>query len=158
MMNLELKATKEFGAIVELLESMEEQIETEISKFQEEYAQKYKLDITHDILNYATDYLKLKFTSIIKDALKNFDWFTIFIDCTEIDLNMNEIEAILSQTSRDLKDSIPDGSSSDDIQIILKKYLRKVICKVPTKWKTSIIQELLKRFEDSLNQLGVVVF
>ncbi|HUX99331.1 MAG TPA: hypothetical protein VMV49_07220 [Candidatus Deferrimicrobium sp.] len=154
---MELKATKEYGAIRNLLESIEEQIENEIGKLRKEISEKYKLDIIKKILNFATDVVRSKINLIIKDAISNFDWFNIYIDCAEIDLNMNEIEAIISRVSREMKDIIPNESAPEDIEIILKKYIRKVICKVPTKWTTPVVLQFLKRFEEALNQLSVVI-
>ena len=58
---MELNATKEYSDIIKVLESLDEKIDTEIEKFREDFTQKYSLEITRDILQYATDFLKMKF-------------------------------------------------------------------------------------------------
>jgi hypothetical protein len=70
---------------------------------------------------------------------------------------MNEIEAIISRVTREMKDALPAESSPEDIQVYLKKYVRKVLCKIPTKWTTPVALQFLKRFEETLNQLGIIV-
>lgn len=152
---MELNATKEYSDIIKVLESLDEKIDTEIEKFREDFTQKYSLEITRDILQYATDFLKMKFHLLLKDTIKDFSWFNVIIDCTAINLNMNEIEAILSQVQLKMKDSIP--KESEDFQIILKKYLRKVICKFPTKWTEPVVQKFLKKVAETLTQLGIVI-
>ncbi|NVM54851.1 MAG: hypothetical protein HWN66_14200 [Candidatus Helarchaeota archaeon] len=154
---MDLKVTREYSEIIDLLETLEENIESEIGLMQEEFKQKYSLDITHEILQYATDLVKMRTTFLIKDMIKDFDWFNIIIDSTEIDLNMNEIEALISRVSRQIKDSIPKDADPEDIQVILKKYLRKIICRIPSKWTESVVQIFLKQFEETLNQLGVTI-
>ena len=154
---MELKVTREYGDIVNLLEKLEETLATEIGLMQEEFKERYSLDLTKEILLYATDLVKMKINFLFKDAIKDFDWFTIIIDCTEIDLNMNEIEALMSRVSRQMKSSLPDGAEPEDLEIIIKKYLRKLICRIPSKWTKPVVEQFLKRFEETLNQLGVVI-
>ena len=154
---MELHATREFGDIVNLLESLEEKIEAEIEKFQVDFTQKFSLETTHDILQYATDFVKMKVNLVIKDTIKDFNWFSVVVDCTEINLNMYEIEALLQQVKRQMKDTIPQDPTVEDMQITLKKYLRKVICKIPTKWTEPIVLEFLKQFKNTLEQLGISV-
>ncbi|MHA1129217.1 MAG: hypothetical protein ACTSRC_05925 [Candidatus Helarchaeota archaeon] len=153
---MELKTTKEFNVIVNLLESLEENIEKELAKFQQDFSQKYSLDITRDILQYATDFIKMKIIFLVKDCLKEFSWYTIVIDCTEIPLNMMEMEALLRRVQRTIKDKIPQDPTVEDMQIIIKKYLRKVICKIPTKWTIPVVSEFLEIFQENLRQMGIV--
>ncbi|MHA1649975.1 MAG: hypothetical protein ACTSYB_07260 [Candidatus Helarchaeota archaeon] len=152
-----MKATKSYGDIVNLLESLEGKIETEIEKFQEECSKKYTLDITREIIQYAIDYLKMKINLIMNDIIKDFNWYTVVIDATEIHLNMYEIEALLRQVKRKIQDNIPKDPDIEDLQIILKKYLRKVICRIPTKWTEPVALQFLQQFETMLNQLGIIV-
>ena len=151
---MDLKATKEYGEIVSLLEEMKRKIETEIDKFQEE-SDKFSLEMTKEIIQYVTDFVKLKFNYILNDLIKQFDWFNIFIDCTDIDLNMNEIEALLRSINSQMKSELPEGAEPE-IQIILKKYLRRALCKIPTKWTEPVILRFIKQFEETLEQLGVI--
>lgn len=154
---MELKVTREFGDIVNLLEKLEETLETEIGLMQEEFKQRYSLDFTKEILLYSTDLVRMKIVFLFKDAVKDFERFTIILDCTEIDLNMNEIEALMSRVSRQIKDSLPKGAEPEDLEIIIKKYLRKLICRIPSKWTKPVVELFLKRFEETVNQLGVVI-
>ena len=154
---MELTATREYGDIVNLLESLEEKIEAEIEKFQVEFTQKFSLEATHDILQYATDFVKMKVILAIKDIIKDFNWFSVVFDCTEINLNMYEVEALLRQVKRQMKDTIPQDQTIEDIQVTMKKYLRKVICKIPTKWTEPVVLEFLKQFKSTLDQLGISV-
>jgi hypothetical protein len=153
---MELNTTKEFSVMVTLLESLEENIELELDKFQEEFTQKYSLDITRDILQYATDYIRTKVLLLVKDCLKEFNFYTIVFDCTEITLNMMEMEALLRRVQHTIADKIPEDPAIDDMQIIIKKYLRKVICKLPTKWTTPVVSEFLTVFKENLKQMGIV--
>ncbi|NVM28666.1 MAG: hypothetical protein HWN65_07475 [Candidatus Helarchaeota archaeon] len=154
---MELKVTREYSDIVNLLEALEQNLETEIGIMQDEFGKKYSLDITKEILLYATNLVKMKLSFLLKDTLEEFKWFNIIIDCTEIDLNMNEVEALIRRVGRQMKDSIPEDSDPEAIQIIIKKYLRKLICKVPSKWTKPVVEEFLKQFEDTLSQLGVII-
>ncbi len=153
---MELNTTKEFSVMVTLLESLEENIELEIDKFREEFTQKYSLDITRDILQYATDYIRTKVLLLVKDCLKEFNFYTVVFDCTEISLNMMEMEALLRRVQHTIAEKIPEDPAIDDMQIIIKKYLRKVICKLPTKWTKPVISDFLTVFKENLKQMGIV--
>ncbi len=154
---MELKVTKEYSEIVNVLKSLEQIIETEIRVMQDEFKNKYSLEITKEILQYATDLIKMKVNILLKDTIEEFNWFNVIIDCTEIDLNMNEVEALIRRVSRQIKDSIPKEASHEDIQIVIKKYLRKLICKIPSQWTKPVVQQFINQFEKTLNQLGVII-
>lgn len=154
---MELKVTKEFSDIVNLLETLGGTIATEIDIMQEEFKQKYSLDITQEILEFATELVRMKISILFKDALHEYDRFTILLDCTEIDLNMNELEAIIRRVVRQMQDQLPPDTGPEKVQIELKKYLRKLICKIPSRWTKPVVQLFLSRFEDTLSQLGVIV-
>ncbi len=154
---MDLKASKTYGEIVNLLDSLEEKIEAELKNFQQEFTQKYKLAITQEIMQYATDFLKLKMNLTIKDVIKDFNWFTIILDCSEINFGMSEIEGLIRRVNRKMKEAIPKEAGTDEVQIILKKYLRRVICKIPSSWTQPVALDFLKQFEATLIQLGIEI-
>ncbi len=154
---MELKVTKEYSEIVNLLETLEKNIDTEIDVMQEESKTTFSLDITKEIVQYATDLVKMKISIFFKDAIQDFDRFTIILDCSEVELNMSEVEAIIRRVARQMKNNIPEGADPENIQIELKKYLRKLICRIPSKWTKPVVQKFLTRFEETLSQLGVIV-
>ncbi|MHA1267576.1 MAG: hypothetical protein ACTSRS_20235 [Candidatus Helarchaeota archaeon] len=154
---MELKVTKEYSEIVNLLDSLQSIIETEVAVMKEEVDQKYSLDITKEIFNYAADLIQMKISILLQDAKKDFEQFTILIDGTEVDLNVNEIEALMRRVARQIKDKLPAGADPDELQIQTKQYLRKLICKIPSRWTLPVIQQFLGKFNDSMTQLGVLV-
>ena len=157
MIMMALHATKQYGDIIILLEALEEKINTEIETFQQEFSKKYSVEITRDIMQYISDFLRVKINLIIRESIKEFSWYNIIIDCTEINLNLYEIEAILSRVRLQMKDIIPEDPAVGDLKIILKKYFRKVICQIPTRWTESVVLKFLKQFEETLNQLGITI-
>jgi hypothetical protein len=152
---MDLKATKTYGEIVTLLDSLEERMNAEIKNFEQEFTKKYKLAITKDIMQYITDFLKIKLNLTIKDLIKDFNWFTIVLDCSEINLSMSEIEALIRRVNRKMQDAIPKEAGTDEVQIILKKYLRRVIYKIPSNWTQPVVLDLIKQFGETLAQLGI---
>jgi hypothetical protein len=154
---MDLKATKTYSEIVTLLDSLEARFEAEIKNFQQEFTQKYKLAITQEIMQYTTDFLKMKFNLTIKDITKDFNWFTIILDCSEMNLGMSEIEALIRRVNRKMKDVIPKEAETDEVQIILKKFLRRVICKIPSTWTQPIALNFVKQFGETLAQLGIEI-
>ena len=56
-----------------------------------------------------------------------------------------------------MKDTIPQDPTIEDIQVTLKKYLRKVIVKIPTKWTEPVVLEFLEQFKSTLDKLGISV-
>ena len=154
---MDLKATKTYGEIVTLLDSLEERIGAEINNFQQEFTKKYKLAITQEIMQYTTDFFKMKLNSTIKDLTKDFNWFTIILDCSEINLGMSEIEALISRVNRNMKDAIPKDAGTDEVQITLKKFLRRVILKIPSNWTKPVALDFVKQFGETVAQLGIEI-
>lgn len=154
---MDLKASKTYSEIVTLLDSLEEKFDAEIKNFQQEFTQKYKLAITQEIMQYTTEFLKMKLNLTIKDVTKDFNWFTIILDCSEINLGMSEIEALIRRVNRKIKDAIPKEAGTDEVQIILKKFLRRVICKIPTNWTQPVALDFVKQFSETLAQLGIEI-
>lgn len=153
--SLELRAYKNYSEIVNLLESLKDRLETEFENFQEEFTQKYNLEITQELMQTINEFIKLKIDFIFKNFIKDFNWLNVIVDCSEIDLNMNEIEALLRRINREMKDMIPENAEPREVQIILKKYLRRVICRIPTNWTQPVVNEFLRQFLETLNQLGI---
>lgn len=152
---MELKAYKSYSEIVNLLDSIKERLETEFENFQEEFTQKYNLEISPELMQALTEFIKLKLDFTFKNFIKDFNWFNVIVDCSEIDLNMNEIEPLLRRVNREMKAMIPEDAEPREVQIILKKYLRRVICRIPTSWTQPVVLDFLKQFLDTLNQLGI---
>lgn len=152
---MDLKATKTYGEIVTLLDSLEEKMNAEIKNFEQEFTKKHKLAITKDIMHYTTDFLKMKLNFTIKDIIKDFNWYTIILDCSEINLSMSEIEALLRRVNRKMRDVIPKEAGPDEVQIIIKKFLRRVIYKIPSNWTQPVVLDLIKQFGETLAQLGI---
>jgi hypothetical protein len=152
---MEIKAYKNYSEIVNLLDSIKERLETEFENFQEEFTQKYNLEITPELMQALTEFIKLKLDFTFKNFIKDFNWLNIIVDCSDIDFNMNEIEALLRRVNREMKDRIPEEAEPREVQIILKKYLRRVICRIPTSWTQPVVSDFLKQFLDTLNQLGI---
>lgn len=154
---MELKVTKEYSEILGLLEKLETSIHTELAVMRDEFKTKYSLDITRNILDYATDLIQMKLKILFTDAIKEFDCFTILMDCTETDLNLNEIEAIMRRVARQMRDSLPPEAAPEDIEVEIKQYLRTLIIRIPSRWTKPLIELFLQRFEATLVQLGVII-
>ena len=154
---MDLKASRTYGEILTLLDSLEERMGAEIKNFQQEFTKKYKLAITQEIMQYTTDFLKMKLNLTIKDLTKDFNWYTIVLDCSEISLGMSELEALIRRVNRKMKDAIPKDAGTDEVQIILKKFLRRVILKIPSNWTKPVALDFVKQFGETLAQLGIEI-
>jgi len=154
---MELKAYKNYSEIVNLLESLKDRLETEFENFQEEFTQRYNLEVTPELMQNLTELIKLKLGFTFDNITKDFNWFNVIVDCSEIDFNMSEIEALIRRINREMKDQIPEDAEPHEVQIILKKYLRRVICRIPTSWTQPVATEFLRQFTDTLGQLGIEI-
>ena len=70
---MEIKAYKNYSEIVNLLDSIKERLETEFENFQEEFTQKYNLEITPELMQALTEFIKLK----LDFTFKNFCWLPL---------------------------------------------------------------------------------